>query len=105
MRPFPQLVLVVSRFSLTTLCYSLDLITTVEVGSAVADPDGGTGARALSSGDRKRHTDSGFSLALVQRMLLILLVAPVATAPQSNEVTLPLCKENSGLFSTHVYSG
>ena len=51
---------------------------------------GALGARAPSSGDRKRHTDSGFSLALVQRMLLILLVAPVTTASQSNEATLPL---------------
>ena len=53
---------------------------------------GGTwalGARAPSSGDRKRHTDSGFSLALVQRMLLILLVAPDTTATVE-KATLPL---------------
>ena len=46
------------------------------------DPEGGTGGTSPSpsSGGWKRHTDSGFSLALVQRMLLILLVAPVTTA-------------------------
>ena len=47
---------------------------------------GGFGARDPSSGDRKRHTDSGFSLALVQRMPLIL------PPTQSNEATLPLLK-------------
>ena len=55
----------------------------------MADPDGGTegtgalgalGARSPSSGDGGIVTDSGFSLALVQRMLFILLVAPVTTA-------------------------
>ena len=55
----------------------------------MADPDGGPGGSGGRCEKvplfRRMETYSGFSLALVQRMLLILLVAPVTTAPQSNE--------------------